>query len=108
MRKLILSVTKKDCRWDYYRGSGAGGQKKNKTENCVRCTHVDSNAVGKSEKGKSKERNKKIAFRKMAQSDIFRKWIYIKASFNEDVLRKINDKISKELDDPNITKIEFY
>lgn len=43
-RKPILSVTKKDCRWDYYVGSGKGGQKRNRTSNCVRCTHIDSGA----------------------------------------------------------------
>ena len=30
-RKPLFSVTAKDCNWDYYRGSGSGGQKKNKT-----------------------------------------------------------------------------
>jgi len=27
-RKLLFSVTAKDCRWDYFKGTGAGGQKK--------------------------------------------------------------------------------
>ena len=50
-KTLLFSVTAGDCKWDYYRGTGSGGQKKNKTSNCVRCTHTASGAVGKSEDG---------------------------------------------------------
>ncbi len=34
-KQLLFSVTKKDLRIDYYKGTGSGGQKKNKTENCL-------------------------------------------------------------------------
>lgn len=51
-KEILVRVTAKDCRWDYYRGTGKGGQKRNKTENCVRCTHIKSGAVGKSEEGR--------------------------------------------------------
>lgn len=27
-KTLLFTVSTKDCRWDYFRGSGAGGQKK--------------------------------------------------------------------------------
>lgn len=49
MREPIVTVTAADCRWDYYRGSGAGGQHRNKTSSAVRCTHEPSGAVGQSE-----------------------------------------------------------
>ena len=70
-QKLLFSVTKKDLRVDYYRGTGKGGQKRNKTENCCRITHVASGAVGKSEEGRSKEHNKHTAFTRMVESACF-------------------------------------
>ena len=79
-RKLLFSVTAKDCRWDYFKGTGAGGQKKNKTSSAVRCTHIDSGAVGQSSDGRSQWQNKKEAFRKMAESSKFRAWMKIKKS----------------------------
>ena len=79
-RELLFRVTAKDCRWDYYKGSGAGGQKKNKTENCCRCTHNDSGAVGKSEEGRSKEANRSKAFVRMAESPEFKTWHRIKVA----------------------------
>ena len=79
-KKPIISVTKKDCTWDYYVGSGKGGQKRNKTFNCVRYTHEPSGAVGRSENGRSQFQNKKTAFRKMAESKEFKTWVKIETS----------------------------
>lgn len=70
----MFSVTASDCRWDYYRGSGSGGQKKNKTDNCARCTHIASGAVGKSEEGRSKDQNRQKAFERMASTTEFKLW----------------------------------
>ena len=52
-KKLLFSVTAADCRFDYYRGSGKGGQKRNKTSSAVRCTHIASGAVGASDDTRS-------------------------------------------------------
>lgn len=60
-RELIVSVTAKDCKFDYIRGSGKGGQKKNKT---VRCTHLASGASGFCEEHREQHRNKQLAFEK--------------------------------------------
>ena len=81
-RELLFSIhkTDKSLRWDYYKGSGKGGQKRNKTENCCRCTHLPSGSVGKSEEGRSKEQNKKRAFRRMAETEEFMKWVRIEAA----------------------------
>lgn len=73
-RKLVFSVTAKDCDFDFYRGSGKGGQKRNKTDNCARCTHRVSGAVGKSENGRSQRKNKEAAFFKMSQTKEFKNW----------------------------------
>lgn len=59
-------VTKKDLRVDYTKGSGAGGQKRNKTESAVRITHLPTGEVGYAEDERSQTRNKKLAFRRLA------------------------------------------
>lgn len=74
MKELLFSVTESDCRFDYYRGSGKGGQKRNKTSNCVRCTHEASGAVGKAEDGRSQRKNKESAFKRMANTKEFKLW----------------------------------
>ena len=79
-KELLFSVTAKDCDWDYYRGSGKGGQKKNKTSSAVRCTHRASKAVGQAEDTRSQLQNKKLAFRRMAETERFKNWIKVEKS----------------------------
>ncbi len=71
---LLFSVTAADCRFDFYRGSGKGGQKRNKTSSACRCTHIASGAVGSAEDHREQRRNKELAFQRMANTDTFKKW----------------------------------
>jgi protein subunit release factor B len=41
-------ASRKDFRIDTYRGSGPGGQHRNKTDTCVRFTHIPSGLVASS------------------------------------------------------------
>lgn len=79
-REIILTVTSKDCRWDYYRGSGAGGQHRNKVDSAVRCTHIKSGAVGTSQDTRSQHQNKVLAFGRMARSKTFQDWIKVETA----------------------------
>ena len=74
MAKLIFSVTAADCRFDYFRGSGAGGQHRNKTDSAVRCTHIASGAVGTAQDTGPQHENTRLPFRRMAESRQFMAW----------------------------------
>lgn len=64
-RVLVRSWTKKDFRVDTYRGSGPGGQHRNKTDSAVRITDIETGISACCEEGRSQPDNKKIAFRKL-------------------------------------------
>lgn len=96
-KELLFSVTAKDCDWGYYRGSGKGGQKKNKTSNCARCTHRVSGAVGKSEKGRSKEHNRREAFLHMIETDKFKNWHRIEVARKLGNLAEIEERVNQEM-----------
>ena len=96
-KELLFSVTKKDCILKYYRGSGGGGQKKNKTDNCCQCTHKESGAQASSEQGRSKEFNTKNAFKKMTETLTFKNWMKIEISRKNGDLIRIENKVDKEL-----------
>ncbi len=61
------NVTKKDLRIEYFRGSGKGGQNRNKRDTACRITHIETGLFATAEDQKSQLRNKKAAFRRLAQ-----------------------------------------
>lgn len=73
-KELLFSVTAKDCDWQRVRGTGAGGQKRNKTSTRVRCTHRASGAVGVDDSTRSQPQNQKRAFLKMIETKEFKAW----------------------------------
>lgn len=79
-RKLLFSVTIKDCRVETMRGSGPGGQHRNKTESGVRITHSPSGAVGQATEHKSQLMNKREAFKRMAETLAMKAWCRAEAA----------------------------
>ena len=73
-----FSITAKDCKFQTYRGSGKGGQHRNKTDSAVRCIHTASGAVGSCEEHKEQKQNKRKAFERMAKSKEFQSWLQLK------------------------------
>jgi protein subunit release factor B len=73
-KERIHSVTQGDFRFDFYRGSGNGGQKKNKTSSACRCTHIESGSVACSEEYREQSKNKREAWLKCVKSKKFQVW----------------------------------
>lgn len=73
-RKLLFSVTAKDCDWSFTKGTGAGGQKKNKTSSAVHCTHRASRAHAFAQDSRSQYDNRILAFKRMVETKEFKKW----------------------------------
>jgi len=101
-KERLFSLTRKDFRIDYYKGTGKGGQKRNKTENCCRITHLESGAVGKSEEGRSKLHNKNQAFERCIQSKEFRDWFKLETAFRLGQLADIEEEITRALCPENL------
>ena len=97
MREKVLSVTANDCRWEYFRGTGAGGQKRNKTSNCVRCTHEPSGAVGEARDSRSQRDNRESAFRRMCESKKMQTWLRIETARRIGKLMQIDDAVDREM-----------
>lgn len=96
-RKKLFSVTAKDLRFDFFRGSGPGGQHKNKTSSACRCTHKASGAVGAAQEDRSQHKNKEIAFKRMVETDKFKAWLKLESSRSLGVLDNIEREVEEEL-----------
>lgn len=96
-KKLLFSVTANDCDWSYARGTGNGGQARNKSNNAVHCTHRASGAHGYSESSRSQHENKRDAFEKMANSEQFKLWHQLEVSRRTGVEAEIKRTVEREL-----------
>lgn len=97
-RQLLFSITKKDFRVETMRGSGKGGQNRNKRDTAVRITHPESGAIGYSEDERSQSQNKKKAFERLVETKEFQKWHRIKSAQIMKVI-KTPEEIIKEVDE---------
>lgn len=82
-----MDLDPKDLRIDTYRGSGAGGQHRNKTDSCVRITHIPTGMVACGESNRSQALNKEDALAVLQA-----KLTYVKEQAN----RKERDATRKE------------
>lgn len=103
-KELLFSVTKKDLKVDTFRAGGKGGQNQNKRNSGVRIRHPESGAVGESREERSQHQNRKIAFKRLVESSIFKLWINRKAK--EAIDKKTLEQRVQEMMNENNLKIE--
>lgn len=96
-KELLFSVTKEDCDWSYTKGTGAGGQKRNKTSSAVHCTHRESGAKGYSEASRSQLDNKRDAFLKMSETKKFKDWHRMEVMRRTGKLIQIDKHVEEEM-----------
>lgn len=65
-RERILKLTRKDFKLDWFSGSGAGGQHRNKHMNCLRLTHIASGITVTAQNGRDRPTNQREAMEKIA------------------------------------------
>lgn len=63
----MQSWTKKDFKLEWFSGTGAGGQHRNKHQNCCRITHIESGLSTTGQNSRSRTENQRDAFKRLAQ-----------------------------------------
>ena len=63
---VAAALDLRDVRFEFYRGSGPGGQHRNKTESCVRAVHCPTGYEARSESERSQHHNKRYALEALA------------------------------------------
>ena len=96
-RKPLFSLTAKDFDWSYARGTGNGGQARNRSNNAVHCHHRPSGAHGYSEASRSQHANKISAFMKMAETKEFLEWHRKESMIRSGVMQEIDSYVEREL-----------
>lgn len=103
--KSGFTLTKDDFKIEWYSGSGAGGQHRNKHVNCCRISHEESGVVARGTEERSQEKNKTTAFKRLANHPKFKAWLGMKLSEIESG-KTIEDKVD-ELMKPENLRVEI-
>lgn len=96
-KEKIFSVTAADCDFQFFTAGGKGGQHQNKTASACRCVHKASGAVGECREHREQGRNKKEAFRRMAETKEFKTWLDLEVKKQLGQLKVIEQEVEREL-----------
>ncbi len=104
-REHMFSVTKKDLQVQTFRCGGKGGQHQNKTSSGIRIIHKASGARGESREERHQHQNKKIALKRLTETDKFKLWVKIKMG---EILtgETLGEKVERAMAPENL-KIEY-
>lgn len=98
-KELLFSVTRKDFKLDWFSGKGGGGQHRNKHQNCLRLTHIESGATATGQSNKERPANQKEALQNLVNHPKWKLWY---ASKVNEVLtgksreEKVNESMAEE------------
>lgn len=87
--RVKFTVGKKDFEYQWFSGTGAGGQKRNKSQNCFRLIHPATGVIKTGTKHVSRESNKRDALSAMSKDVKF-------LAYCESKLREIENGITLE------------
>lgn len=90
-----------------FKGSGKGGQKRNKTMSACRITHPASNSVSECQEERSFEQNKKKAFERLLQKEEFQSWYKLECAKRLGIVSDAESEVDKMMSPENI-QTEYY
>lgn len=107
-KELIFSLSKDngDFIVQPFKGSGNGGQKRNKTMSACRIIHKDSNTISECQEERSFEQNKKKAFKRLLEKESFVVWFKLEKLKRLGYLADIENQVQKDMADKNL-KVEI-
>lgn len=96
-----FSYTKKDFVLDWFSGSGAGGQHRNKHQNCLRLTHLPSGITVTSQDARDRPTNQRLCFERLRPK--LEVWIRgqmgeVEYPRSDDVIRTYHEADNRVLD----------
>jgi protein subunit release factor B len=80
-----------------YRGSGKGGQKRNKTFSGCRITHPATGLFVECEEERSFETNKHRAFERLVKKPEFTAWLKVETARHEGKFADLEEKVNREM-----------
>ena len=97
-----LSKDKKDFIVQPFKGSGKGGQKRNKTMSACRIIHPASGAISECQEERSFEQNKQRAFERLLEKPTFKAWLETETAKATGIIDRVERRVEEEMRSNNI------
>lgn len=97
-----LSKAKGDFIVQPFKGSGKGGQKRNKTMSGCRIIHKESGTVSECQEERSYEQNKKKAFDRLLKKDSFKQWHKLEVAKAMGYIADVESQVDRQMQDIKI------
>ena len=103
MKKELLFSLKpnKDYKIEYFSGTGAGGQYRNKHQNCVRIIHKDSGVIVTGQSHRNRKSNEREALLNLLKHPKFKVWHTMKVQEYLDG-KTLEEKVDEMLSPENL------
>ena len=101
-REHLFSVTKKDFVIEPFKGTGKGGQHRNKTMSCVKIRHRESGAEVIATENRDQRKNKKLAFQRIVKHPKFESWLKLKAAEKCSEGQSIEEWVEEQMQPENL------
>lgn len=96
MRQKILSLTREDFEWETMRGTGPGGQNRNKRETAIRVRHAPSGAEAIACDEREQHKNKVLAFKRITKHPKFLFWLKMQTNpETKNIEKEVNDMMQE-------------
>ena len=95
---MDIHLTKKDFIIEWFSGTGAGGQHRNKHQNCCRIKHIESGLVGSGQDARDRITNQRNAFNRLAKKIISYYSVPKERRLNNDVIRTYHAERNEVID----------
>jgi protein subunit release factor B len=105
-KQLLFSLTAKDFEFQTFCTGGNGGQHRNAKQNGVRCIHTASGARAEHRDGRDQRKNKEEAFRKCAETPVFKAWHRVETLRRLGTLKDIDRVVDEAMAESNL-RIEY-
>jgi peptide chain release factor 1 len=102
-----IHLTKKDFEIQWFSGTGAGGQHRNKHQNCCRIKHIESGITCVGQNSRSREANKREAFQNLARLLIAKSQEPEDRNINTEVIRTYSENRNEVHDKESGVRVPY-